>query len=63
MATLMISECVGVVDIDSGKRVGSIHQRECGEYYFRLSPLTEKLNIDEESQLCYILDMLNNGGD
>lgn len=52
-----------IVDIDSGydRVVGSIHKNDHG-YYFRRSPFTCKLSVDEEIQVCYIMDELNGRG-
>lgn len=64
MTTLKISEGSKVVDISSGygRVVGNLFKNDYG-YYFRRSPFTAKLNIDEEIQVCYILDELNRQGE
>lgn len=62
MTTLKISEGK-IIDLDSGYNhvIGTIHLNDYG-YYFRRSPFTSRLTIDEEVQVCYIMDELNNGG-
>lgn len=64
MTTLKISEDSKIVDIDSGydRVVGNLFKNDYG-YYFRRSPFTAKLTVDEEVQVCYILDMLNSRGE
>lgn len=64
MTTLKISEDSKIVDIDSGydRVVGNLFKNDYG-YYFRRSPFTDRLTVDEEMEVCYILDMLNSGGE
>ncbi len=60
MTTLKISEDSKIVDIDSGydRVIGNLFKNDYG-YYFRRSPFTARLTVDEEVQVCYILDTLN----
>lgn len=64
MTTLKISEDSKIVDIDSGydRVVGNLFKNDYG-YYFRRSPFTAILTVDEEIEVCYILDMLNSIGE
>lgn len=64
MTTLKISEGSKIVDIDSGydRVVGNLFKNDYG-YYFRRSPFTARLTVDQEIEVCYILDTLNNGGE
>ena len=60
MTNLKLTEDMRIVDIEGYNRlVGYLFTKDDGSIYFRKAPFTTKLSVEEEIQVCYIVDELN----
>jgi hypothetical protein len=60
MTNLKLTEDMKIIDIDRYNRlVGYLFPREDGSIYFQKAPFTTKLSVEEEIQICFIVDELN----